>query len=81
MIPPNLGGMEESTPTLEEEKYKHLERMLLMASPNEYRKSIQESLFSYLNNQDERAFSPNFKEVVENHFFIIDFFDKLVECG
>lgn len=56
---------------------KHLERLLQFVSPSELRKSVQRTLFAYLLEQDSRGLDSNFKETVENHFFLIDFLDKL----
>lgn len=55
----------------------HLERLLQFVSPNELRKSVQRTLFAYLLEQDGKGLDSNFKETIENHFFLIDFLDKL----
>ncbi|MNJ86442.1 hypothetical protein D3C87_39380 [compost metagenome] len=55
----------------------HLETLLQFTSANELRKSVQRTLFAYLLEQDSNKIDMNFKETIENHFFLIDFFDKL----
>ena len=67
----------QTTPPNNELKLKHLDRLLLMVPPNELRRSVQSTLFSYLLEQDESSLAPDFKSVVENHFFLIDFLDNV----
>jgi hypothetical protein len=58
-------------------KLKHLEKLLQFAPATELRRSVQATLFAYLQELDDAGLPENFKEVVENHFFLIDFLDKL----
>ena len=60
-----------------ETRLKHLDKLLLMVPPNELRRSVQSTMVSYLMEQDENSLAPDFRSVVENHFFLIDFLDKL----
>ena len=69
--------METQANTSDEQKIKFLDTLLLMAPPRELRKSVQSSLFAYILEQDMKAVPPDFKKVVENHYFLIDFLDKV----
>ena len=70
--------MSKNTETIEDSKQlEHLQRLLLFTPPEDLRKSIQKTLFAYLLEQDTEAIPEDFKQVVENHFFLIDFLDKL----
>lgn len=60
-----------------ETKLKHLEKLLQFAPARELRRSVQATLFAYLQEQDDAGLPENFKEIIENHFFLIDFLDKL----
>jgi hypothetical protein len=58
-------------------KAEHLERMLEYVSPSELRKSVQRTLFAWLLEMDSRGIDANFKETVENHFFLMNFLDEI----
>lgn len=74
-FPPILVGMSENNnPKTQAE---HLERMFQYVSPSELRKSVQRTLFSYILEQDSKGVDANFKDTVENLYFLIDFLDKL----
>ena len=67
------------TPESKELALKHLDKLLLFVPPTELRKSVQATLFAYILEQDEKSLVTDFKKVVENHFFLIEFLDKLDE--
>ena len=70
--------MSENTETKEVSKeLEHLQRLLLFTPPTELRRSIQKTLFSYLLEFGTEAIPVDYVQVVENHFFLIDFLDKL----
>lgn len=55
---------------------KHLEKLLSFVPPTQLRISVQKTLFSYLLELDE-VLPNDYKETIENHFFLIDFLDKI----
>lgn len=67
--------MEEHNNT--KSKAQHLEKLLQFVPACQLRKSIQKTLFAYLLEQDEKGLDAEFKKVVEDHYFLIDFLDKL----
>jgi hypothetical protein len=61
---------------LREERLKHLDKLLLFAPPEQYRKAVQTILFAYLLEQDE-IFPEDYHKVIEDISFLIDFLDKM----
>lgn len=57
----------------------HLSKLIQFTPPNQLRRSVQRTLFAYVLEQDDKGLDSEFKMVVEDHFFLIDFLDKL-EC-
>ena len=55
----------------------HLEKLLQFVPPRELRQSVEKTLFSYLLGQDEKVIDADYKKVVEDHFFLLDFLNKL----
>ncbi|XOV66384.1 MAG: hypothetical protein ACFHU9_12225 [Fluviicola sp.] len=53
-----------------------LKRLFEFVRPNQLRSSIEESLFAYLLSIDEKAFPKDFKQVIEDHYFLIQFLSK-----
>jgi hypothetical protein len=70
--------MDRNKETIEDSKRTvHLNKLLLFAPPTELRRSIQKTLFSYLSEFGTDPIPVDYLQVVENHFFLIDFLDKL----
>lgn len=55
----------------------HLQLLLEFASPKELRRSIQKTFFAFLAEQESKSLDPNYHKIVEDHFFLFDFLDKL----
>jgi hypothetical protein len=53
-----------------------LDKLLKYVSPSDLRKSLQKTLFAYQMEQD-KSFDAEFKKVIEDHYLLIDFLDKL----
>lgn len=55
----------------------HLQKLLQFVPPAELRKSVQTTLFAYLLEQDDSGLDLNYKKIVEDIYFLIDFLDKV----
>lgn len=55
----------------------HLKQLMEFTTPNNLRKSLQTTFFAYLEEQAERGQDGNFKQVIEDYFFLFEFLDKL----
>ncbi|NGF76546.1 hypothetical protein G5B10_11715 [Fluviicola sp. SGL-29] len=67
---------EHSYTISDEQALKHLKILMEFTNPRQLRKSVQSTLFAYLLEQDEGS-DANYKTVIEDYFYLIEFLDKL----
>lgn len=67
----------ESKITNKDKTIKDLQLLLDFVPISQLRKTILTSLFGYIQGMDVEVVPEGFKEMVEDHFFLIDFLDKL----
>jgi hypothetical protein len=58
----------------------HLKQLKEFTTPNNLRKSLQTCFFAYLSEQAQTGQDGNFKQVIEDYFFLFEFLDK-IEVG
>ena len=65
----------------EEQNYKleQLETLLQFTTASRLRRSVQTTLFAYLMDMDEKIIPIRFKETIEDHYYLIEFLEKLDE--
>ena len=68
---------EEQNTSISKSQAEHLEKLFEFVTPKGLRKSVMSAFFIYLLEQDRRGLDGDFKEVVEDHYFLIDFLQKL----
>lgn len=68
---------EHTFKTSDEQALKHLKILMEFTNPRQLRKSLHSTLFAYLLEQDTEGSDANYKTVVEDYFYLIDFLDKL----
>jgi hypothetical protein len=61
----------------EKEALKHLKTFMEFTTPNGLIKSLQKALFAYLLEQDDKGLDAEFKSVVEAHYLLFEFLDRL----
>lgn len=61
----------------DEQALKHLKILMEFTNPRQLRKSVQATLFAYLLQEDSEGSDANYKTVVEDYFYLIEFLDKL----
>ncbi|CAG5087452.1 hypothetical protein [Parvicella tangerina] len=55
----------------------HTQKLLTYATPQQLRKSVHRALFAYLMEQDQTGIDKDYKEIVENLYFLLDFLERL----
>ena len=68
---------EHSYTISDEQALKHLKILMEFTNPSQLRKSLLSTLFAYLLQEDAEGIDANYKTVVEDYFYLIDFLDKL----
>jgi len=61
----------------DEEALKHLKMFMEFTTPHALNKSLQKTLFAYLLEQNEKGLDAEFKQVVEDHYLLFEFLDRL----
>lgn len=61
----------------DEQALKHLKILMEFTTPRQLRKSVKSTLFAYLLEQDAEGGDANYKTVIEDYFYLIEFLDKL----
>lgn len=71
---------EHSYKISDEQALKHLKILMEFTNPRQLRKSFHMTFFAYLEEQvGTNGMDINFKEVVQDYFFLFEFLDKLEE--
>jgi hypothetical protein len=71
---------EQNNPTSKSEA-EHLKKLFEFVTPRDLRKNVMKAFFVYVLEQDNKGFLDDFKTVVEDHYFLIDFLDKIEELN
>jgi hypothetical protein len=77
LVPMDKELSEHSFKVSDQEALEQLKVLMEFTSPKSLRKSLHTIFFAYLSEQADTGQDGNFKQVIQDYFFLFEFLDKL----